>query len=142
MERKKSKNKVYITKKTIKIWDVNVDNIVVSNLTEIKTNSKYFIEIKFDKAIRPLVLIMPKMSGYVKTLKAKIRTYSDKVYTYFRGSNVPEDDREYESFTVVSIDSLFVYDEKCYLQVFLDNCTYKIVNKQMKNYIDENFFED
>ena len=71
MERKKSKNKVYITKKTIKIWDVNFDNIVVSNLTEIKTNSKYFIEIKFDKAIRPLVLIMPKMSGYVKTLKVE-----------------------------------------------------------------------
>ena len=29
------------------------------------------IEIKFDKAIRPLVLIMPKMSGYVKTSKIK-----------------------------------------------------------------------
>ena len=29
------------------------------------------IVIKFDKAIRPLVLIMPKVSGYVKTLKFK-----------------------------------------------------------------------
>ena len=29
------------------------------------------IGIKFDKAIRPLVLIMPKMSGYVKTFKDK-----------------------------------------------------------------------
>ena len=29
------------------------------------------IEIKFDKAIRPLVLIMLKMSGYVKTFKIK-----------------------------------------------------------------------
>ena len=29
------------------------------------------IGIKFDKAIRPLVLIMPKMSGYVKTFKVK-----------------------------------------------------------------------
>ena len=71
MERKKSKNKVYITKKNIKILDINADNIVVSNLTEIKTNSKYLIEIKFDKPIRPLVLIMPKMSGYVKTLKVE-----------------------------------------------------------------------
>ena len=26
---------------------------------------------KFDKAIRPLVLIMPKLSGYVKTFKVK-----------------------------------------------------------------------
>ena len=29
------------------------------------------IGIKFDKAIRPLVLTMPKMSGYVKTFKVK-----------------------------------------------------------------------
>ena len=39
------------------------------------------IGIKFDKAIRPLVLIMPKMSGYVKTFKIKeeikIKTIND-----------------------------------------------------------------
>ena len=29
------------------------------------------IQIKFDKTIRPLVLIMPKMSGYVQILKVK-----------------------------------------------------------------------
>ena len=29
------------------------------------------IEIKIDKAIKPLVLIMPKMSGYGKTFKVK-----------------------------------------------------------------------
>ena len=32
--------------------------------------------------------------------------------------------------------------EKCYLQVFLDNCAYKIVNELMTNYLDENLFED
>ena len=112
---------------------------------------------KFDKFIRPLVLIMPKMSGYVKTfkveykinkllsfhiddkkllekykaiwtkiedlknieldalpvyddryIKTKIRTYGDKVYTNFCGLNVPEDNIECESFTVISIDSLLV----------------------------------
>ena len=56
-------------KKPIKIWDVNVDDIVISKLIETKTNSKYSIGIKFDKAIRPLVLIMPKMCGYVKSFK-------------------------------------------------------------------------
>ena len=29
------------------------------------------IGIKFDKAIEPLVLIMPEMSGYTKTFKVK-----------------------------------------------------------------------
>ena len=41
-------------------------------------------------------------------IKSKIRTYSDKVYTNFRGLNVPEDDIECESFTVISINSVLI----------------------------------
>ena len=48
--------------------------MVVSKLVETKTNSKYLIGIKFDKAIRPLVLIMLKISRYVKTFKAEDKT--------------------------------------------------------------------
>ena len=139
-----------------------------------------------DETVRPLVLIMPKMSGYVKTfkvkegnnklmsfriddekllekykairikiedlkniklnalpvhddryIKTKIRTFGDKVYTNFRGLNVPENDKECEYFTVISIDFLLVYDTKYYLQVYLDNCAYTIANKQMTDYLDE-----
>ena len=52
--------------------DVNVDNIVVSKLIETKSNCKYLIGY-LDKPIKPLVLIMPLMSGYVKTFKVKDR---------------------------------------------------------------------
>ena len=58
----------------MKIWYVNVDNIVISKLVQTKADSKYMTGIKFDKAIRPLVLIMFKMSGYVKTF-----TIEDKI---------------------------------------------------------------
>ena len=51
---------------------------------------------------------------------------------------MPENDIECESFTVISIDSLLVYENKYYLQVYLDNCVYKIVHKQMTDYLDEN----
>ena len=44
-------------------------------------------------------------------IKTKIKTYGDEVYTNFRGLNVPED-----------------YD-------------YKIMNKQMTDYLDDNPFE-
>ena len=64
-------------------------------------------------------------------IQTKIRTYSDKVYTNFCVLNMPEDDIESESFTVISIDSIFVYENKYYLQVYSDNCAYKIVDKQM-----------
>ena len=173
------KKKFYAAKKSVKIWDVNVDNIAISKLVKTKTDSKYLIGY-LDKDITALVLIMPKMSGYVKTfkveeeinellsfciddekllekykaiwtnienkkhielnalpvyddryIKAKIITYGDNVYTNFRGLNVPEDDIECESFNIISIDSLLVYENKYYLEVYSDNCAYKIVNKQM-----------
>ena len=50
---------------------------------------------------------------------------------------MPEDGIECESVTVISNDSLLVYNEKCYLLVFLGNCAYKIVNKQITDYLDE-----
>ena len=60
-------------------------------------------------------------------ITTKIRTYGDKVYTNFRGLDVPKD------------DSLRVHQNKYYLQVYLDNCAYKIANKQMTDY---KIFED
>ena len=65
-----------------------------------------------------------------------------KIYTNFRGLNVPEDDIECECFIVISIDSLLVCDKKYYLPVYLDNCAYKIVNKQTADYLDKNLLED
>ena len=184
------KEKFYAAKKPMKTWDANVGNIVISELIKTKTNSKYLIGY-LDKAIRPLVLIMPKISGYVKTSKVedkshklmffhindekllerykaiwtkiedlkkielnalpvyddryietKIRIYGDKAYTNFRGLNVAEEDIEWESFAAIFFYSFLVYDNKYYLQVYLDNCAYKIVNKQMTDYFDENIFED
>ena len=64
------------------------------------------------------------------------------VYTNFRSLNLPEDDIECESFTVISVDSLLVYNKKYYLQVCLENCAYKTVNKKMTDYLDGNLFED
>ena len=66
-----AKENFYAAKNPIKIWDVNVDNKVASKLVETKTNSMYFIGIKFDKAMRPLVLIILKVSGYVKAFKVE-----------------------------------------------------------------------
>ena len=57
-------------------------------------------------------------------ITTKLKTYGDKVYINFRRLNVPGDDKEFESFTVIYIDSLLVYENKYYLQVYLDNCAY------------------
>ena len=69
-EKEIAKEKFYAAKKPIKIWDVNVDNIVISKLVKTKTNSNYCIAY-LEKVIRQLVLTMPKTSGYVKKFKVK-----------------------------------------------------------------------
>ena len=69
-DREIAKKSFMLQKKPIKIWDVNVDNIVISKLVKTKTNSKCSIGY-LEKAIKPLVLIMPKMSGFVKTFKVE-----------------------------------------------------------------------
>ena len=74
-------------------------------------------------------------------IKAKIRIYVDKVYTNFRSLNVPEDGVECESFTIISLGSLLVYENKFYLQIYSDNFAYKIVNTQMIGYLHDNLFE-
>ena len=40
---------------------------------------------------------------------------------------MPEDGVECLSFTIISIDTLFVYENKYYLKVYLDSYAYKIV---------------
>ena len=74
-------------------------------------------------------------------LKSKIRTHGDKVYTNFVGLKNLENNIGWESFTVISIDSLFAYENKYYLKVYVDNCAYKIVHKRMADYLDENVLE-
>ena len=44
------------------------------------------------------------------------------------------DSHFYWSFTCIQ--------KKYYLQAYLDNCAYKIANKQMTDYLDEHLFED
>ena len=64
-------------------------------------------------------------------IKTKIRTYGDKLYTNLCGLNLPEDGVKFDSFTIIFIDFLLVYENNYFLQVCLHNCAYKILDKQM-----------
>ena len=74
------------------------------------------IEIKFDKAIKPLDLIMPKISGYVK--KIKVEDKINKLVSF-----IIDDDmllEKYESIWTkieniinIELNALPVYDDKC-----------------------------
>ena len=66
-DREIGKETFYAAKTPIQIWDVNVDNIAILKFVKTKSNSIGY----FDKTIRLLVLVMPKMSGYNRTFKVK-----------------------------------------------------------------------
>ena len=67
---KVEKERIYGAEKSINNWDVNVDNLVISKLAKTKINSKYLFGY-LDKVIRSLVLVLPRMIGYVKLFKVK-----------------------------------------------------------------------
>ena len=50
----------------MKIWNVFIYNMVISKSIETSNNSSKYL---------PLVLILPKMDGYVKTFKGKINKF-------------------------------------------------------------------
>ena len=53
-----------------------------------------------------------------------------------------EDYIEYEYFKSFLLILYLYMKKKNYLQVYLDNCAYKIANKRMTDYLNENLFED
>ena len=67
-------------------------------------------------------------------IKSKIRTFGDKVYTNFCSLDVQEDDMEYKSFRLISIDFLLLYESKYYIQVYLDKYASEIADKRMVDY--------
>ena len=126
-EREIAKEKFYAAEKPIKIWDVNVNNIVILKLFKIKNNSKYLIGLKFDKVIAPLVLMMPKMSGYVKRFKVKDK--NNQLMSFRR-----DDEKLLEKYKAIwtkteelkdiELNALPVYDDR-YIKTKIRTCSYK-----------------
>ena len=57
----------------------NIDKLVISKLFGIKTYSKYLVRY-LDKIIRPLVLMLIKISEYVNSFKVKVE--NNKLMTF------------------------------------------------------------
>ena len=96
-ETKVTKENFYAAVKPIKIWDVNVDSIVICKLVKAKTNSKYLIGY-LDKAIRPLSLII---SGYVKLQLKLIFKVKDKDKSNKMMSFRIDDDKLLEKYEII-----------------------------------------
>ena len=71
------KGKKFYGAKKKRIWDVDIDNIVISKLIKIKNDSKYLTKFLHEvikplrylhQVIKLLILILPKIRGYVERI--------------------------------------------------------------------------
>ena len=65
-----NKKEFHKSKQQIDLMSVNVDQIVVSDKFKHNNESlKYFIGYQRDEIVKPLCIILPQMSGYIKYFK-------------------------------------------------------------------------
>ena len=65
-----NKKEFHKSKQQIDLMSVNVDQIVVSDKFKHDNESlKYFIGYHKDEIVKPLCIILPQMSGYIKYFK-------------------------------------------------------------------------
>ena len=169
---------------------VNADQIVVSD--KFKHNNegfKYFIGYLESGIVKPLCIILPQMSWYIKYfenggknmsflikddemwdkydkiwdvikigikfhsepvyeckyLKAEVREFDGVIKTNFLGNNIPKENMHYTCIACITIDSVLKIDKKNYLQVYLEECKYRVKKKkkmQMPRFVNTELKSD
>ena len=85
----------------------------------------------WDKIKEKLSIRFHSMPVYDQTyIKAKVREFDGKIKTNFLGDSVPKENIHYPCIACITIDSVMRMDKKNYLQVYLEECKYR-VKKQM-----------
>ena len=104
--RKSGKNMSFLTKddevlnKYNKIWDV------IKNILSIKFDSLPVYDQRY--------------------LKTKVREYDGKIKTNFLGNGVSNENTQYTCICCITIDSVLRIEKKNYLQVYLEECKYRV----------------
>ena len=161
---------------------VNTDQIVVyDNLKHSDDGFKYFLGYKEGEIAKPLCIILPQMSGYIKYfknarknmpfmvkdnavlgkyediwdeigntltiefhsmrvydekhIKAKVKEFDGKINTNFLGNKIPKENKHYTCIACLTIDSVMRIEKKNYLQVFVEECKYRVKKTKMTKFI-------
>ena len=70
-----------------------------------------------------------------KYLKTKVREYDGVIKTNFLGNDVPKENMHYTCIACITIDSVMRIDKKNHLQVYLEECKYRVRKMQMSRFI-------
>ena len=168
---------------------LNLDQRVVSH--KFKHNNKgfkYFIGYLKREIIKPLCIILPQMSGYIKYFenvsknmsflikdyevrdkhgkiwdviknklnikfhselvyeykyfKTKVREFNSEIKTNFLNNGMQKENIHYSCTAYITIDSVINFNKKNDLQVFLEECKYRIKKIQMPKFIKNELKSD
>ena len=80
---------------------------------------------------------------YDKTyIKAKVREFDGKIKTNFLGNDVPKENMHYTCIACITIDSVMRIDKKNHLQVYLEECKYRVKKIQISRFINAELKSD
>ena len=71
-----------------------------------------------------------------KYIKAKVREFNGVIKTNFLGDEVPKENEYYACIASITIDSVMKMKNKNYLQVYLEECKYRIKKTKMIKFIE------
>ena len=178
-----NKKEFHKSNQPIDVESVNVDQIALSDKFKHSDNGfKYFIGYKEGKIVKPLCIILPQMTGYIKYfenggknmsfvikdddvldkyneiwdkiketlsikfhsmpvydekyIKAKVREFNGVIKTNFLGDEVPKENEHYTCIACITIDSVMRMEKKNYLQVYFEECKYRMTKTKMNKFIE------
>ena len=77
-----------------------------------------------------------------KYMKAKVREFDVEIKTNFLGDNVPKEYEHYTCIACITIDFVMRMEKKNYLQIYLEECKYKIKKSKMAQLRNTQFKSD
>ena len=178
-----NKEEFHKSKQPINLDLVNLDQIVISDKFKHSDDGfKYFIGYKEGEIVKPLCIILPQMTGYIKYfengrknmsfvikddsvldkyneiwdkiketlnikfhsmpvydekyIKAKVREFNGVIKTNFLGDEIPKERMHCTCIAYITVDSVMRMKKINYLQVYLEECKYKIEKIKMTKFIN------
>ena len=69
-------------------------------------------------------------------MKTKVAEFDSVIKTKFLGNRIPKENKQYTCIAYITIDSVMRVEKKNYLQVYLEECKYRIKKIQMSRFIN------
>ena len=84
-------------------------------------NSKFYSQPTYD-------------DNYIKT---EVKTFSSMINTLFSDNEIPIEKNHYICIAAICIDSVLRVGKKNYLQIYLEQCKYKMKKRKLVDFVDD-----